>query len=173
LAWYDLVTLVSFEISSELIAVCSIVSGVILVSLIAIIGGFLHSRRERLLMHAERMKALELGRELPDDPATIRMKGIFQAEQSEEPASEPKSPGEPKSLASSCFSTTVTVCCTGFIFAWLGSGFQGVAIAIAAATGAIGVTGMICGTILASKSTESNPMPMVAHAKPRYDPEAI
>ena len=35
--------------------------GMILIGLVAIVGGFLHSRRERLLTHQERMKALEQG----------------------------------------------------------------------------------------------------------------
>src|ERR1022692_4591955 len=45
----------------------SVLGSVVLIIVVAIVGGFLHSRRERLLTHAERMKALELGREMPDD----------------------------------------------------------------------------------------------------------
>jgi hypothetical protein len=168
LAPNDLATLVSFTFTGEGVLAGSFIGGIILLSLVAIIGGFLHSRRERLLMHAERMKALELGRELPDDQATARLKAVCQAEES---ASEP---GEPRSLASKCFSMTSGVCGAGFVFAWMGSENQAVAIAIASATGAIGVTGMICGTILASKPTESREMRMAAHVvKPRFDPEAV
>jgi hypothetical protein len=176
LAWYDLATLVAFEISTEFIVICSIVGGLILVSLVSIIGGFLHSRRERLLVHAERMKALELGRDMPDDPATMRMKAIFPAEKPEESASQPTSPAEPKSLAAQCYSTTGWVAGCGLLFAaWssMPGGHSGVAYAIAGAAGAVGVTGMICGTILASKPTISNPTEMLAHAKPRFDPEAV
>jgi len=39
--------------------------GTFLVCLVAIIVGFLQSRQMRLLTHQERMKALELGREMP------------------------------------------------------------------------------------------------------------
>jgi len=49
----------------------------ILLALVGIVGGFLHYRRERLLTHKERMKALELGAELPDDVATARIKAVY------------------------------------------------------------------------------------------------
>ena len=59
-------------------AIIGIVFGfVFLISLVAIVGGLLQARRERTLNHAERMKALELGRELPDDVATARIKAAF------------------------------------------------------------------------------------------------
>ncbi len=143
--------------------------GGLLIVLIACIGGFLHARRGRLLVHAERMKALELGREMPDDPATARLKAIHQIET---PEAE-ESPSQPKSLANQCYSTTGYVCGCGFVFAWMAQSNHGVAIASAAATGAIGVTGMICGTVLAAKSTASNESRSLAHAKPMFDPEAV
>src|SRR5262245_42733288 len=52
---------------------------VFVIALVSIIGGFLHVRRERLLTHAERMKALELGREVPDSAAVARIKAAFGA----------------------------------------------------------------------------------------------
>ena len=42
----------------------------VLISLVAIIGGFLHSRRERLLTHTERMRALEMGLPVPPRDAS-------------------------------------------------------------------------------------------------------
>ena len=165
----DMVTLVAFAIDGETLAIGSLIGGVFLLSMTAIIGGFLHARRERLLTHTERMKALELGRELPEDAATARIKAVSQTGVEDEDQAETSE----KSPASRCYSTTMSVCCTGFVFAWLGSGFQGVAIATAAATGAIGVAGMICGTILAAKPTESSETRTVAHSKPRFDPDAV
>jgi hypothetical protein len=167
LASDDMVTLVFGEISTELISIVSIIGGVILLSLIAMIGGFLHSRRERLLVHAERMKALELGRDLPDDAATARLKAVSQTE-----VEDKAEPGE-KSHVARCYSTTGYICGTGFFFAWLAASNQAVAIAIAAATGSVGVAGMICGTILAAKPTESSETRPLAHSKPRFDPEAV
>ena len=150
-----------------------VIGGGLFIGLIACIGGFLQVRRERLLMHAERMKALELGRDMPDDPTTARLKAAHKAEQPEESSSKPDSPSVPRSPAAQCYSTTGYVCGTGFVFAWLTQSNQAVALAIASATGAVGVTGMICGTILASKPTESRETGMMAHAKPIFDPEAI
>jgi hypothetical protein len=164
-------TLMFGEVSTELITIVSFIGGIILISVICSIGGFLHYRRERLLMHAERMNALELGRDMPDDPATARLKATYQAEQAEKPEEPSSTPGAPKSPASQCYSTTTSVCCTGFVFAWLSGTNLAVAVAIASATGAVGVTGLICGTVLASKSTE--PSRMVAHSKPIFDPEAV
>ena len=140
--------------------------GLMLIGLIAMIGGFLHYRRERLLTHTERMKALELGRELPDDAYTTRLKAIFGSTDQPEEA-----PGGIKSLASQCYSTTGWVSGCGFLFAMMGSSNQGVAYAVAAAAGAVGVTGLICGTILASRAPD--PAPTRVASKPRFDPEAI
>src|SRR5436190_1496624 len=56
-----------------------VLGGVFVVALVSILGGFWHVRRERLLTHAERMKALELGREVPDSAAVARIKAAFGA----------------------------------------------------------------------------------------------
>jgi hypothetical protein len=153
--------------------VISFFGGVLLLSVIGTIGGFLHYRRERLLMHTERMKALEMGRELPDDPETAKVKAASQVKLARQQA-ERAEPGE-KSFTARCYSMTSAICGTGFVFAWLAAENQGVALAIAAATGAIGVTGMICGTILASKPQPApvrEPIPSIP-AKPFFDPEAV
>ena len=52
-----------------------------LIALVAIVGGFLHYRRERLLTHAERMKALELGRTLHLDVVAEGVEHPAQVEQ--------------------------------------------------------------------------------------------
>jgi hypothetical protein len=129
--------------SNDLIGMGS--SFVFLLIIIPVVGGLMYARRERLLTHAERMKALELGKALPDDATTARIKaavgqGTADAE------------GSTGSLARKCFSTAVWVALWGFAAAaGLGGAAvsSGVAYAIAAATGAIGVTAVICGTILA------------------------
>jgi hypothetical protein len=120
--------------------------GLALIGLVAILGGFLHARRERLLTHTERMKALELGRPMPDDPATARIKAAYKPPESSKPS-------DSEALASKCYSTAVWVAFWGFgagVGAVQGGGIA-VAIAIAASVGAIGVTAIICGTILASR----------------------
>jgi hypothetical protein len=153
---------------NELMTLGILIGGLTLVALVSCIGGFLHYRRERMLMHAERMKALELGRDLPDDPETAKIKAAAQAR-----AARQSGLGE-TTLAARCFSTTGYVCGTGFVFAFLSNTTS--ALAIASATGAIGVTGIICGTILASKAaTEPEPRSggMVARAKPFFDPETV
>jgi hypothetical protein len=120
--------------------------GLGLISLVAILGGFLHTRRERLLTHTERMKALELGRALPDDPETARIKAAYAR-----PATS-KAVGN-EALAGKCHSTALWVAFSGFGAAVgaVQAGGIAVAIAIAASVGAIGVTAIICGTILAAR----------------------
>lgn len=133
----------------------AVVGGVVLVSLVAIIGGFLQCRRERLLDHRERMKALELGRDVPDNAATARIKAAFGLPQGDD-----KEDGE-RSPARKCFSTTLWIAFWGFLaVGQAGAASQGVAIAIAGSVGAVGVAGMICGTILAYRPP----------AAPTFDP---
>jgi len=122
---------------------------VFLISLVPIVGGFLHAHRERSLVHAERMKALELGRELPDDVATARIKAAFGK------SSDTDKSGGGESLPAKCFSTALWVAFWGFAAAAGLGGSQvssGVAYAIAASAGAIGVTAMICGAILGARA---------------------
>jgi hypothetical protein len=150
--------------TETLIAV--VIGNVALISLVAIVGGFVHYRRERLLTHQERIKALEMGRDLPDDKATAQLKAIFGT------TSGDKYEKESGSLARTCFTTALWVAFWGFLFAGQsGVGNQAVAIAIAASTGAIGVTAMICGTILAMR-TSPEPTQNLA-SKPRIETDAF
>jgi hypothetical protein len=132
-------------------AILMIVLGFVFVlSIVPIVGGLLHARRERTLVHAERMKALELSRELPDDVATARIQAAF----GQVPA--PDKSVEEESLPAKCFSTAFWVAFWGFAgAAGLGGSnvSPGVAYAIAASTGAIGVTAMICGAILGARAS--------------------
>jgi hypothetical protein len=129
-------------------------SGMVLLGLVALVGGFLHTRRGRLLLHEERMKALELGRELPNDVKSAGNEAAYAA-------GSRGGEGEPQSLARKCFSTAFWVGLVGFLFAsqgaWANQGIA-IAIAIAASAGTIGVTAMICGTILAMR-TPPGPAP--------------
>jgi hypothetical protein len=153
--------------SQELLVVIILFGGMILLGLVGIVGGLLYRRRERLLTHQERMKALELGRDLPDDSAAGRLKAIFGAGSS-------GVGGEGPSLARKCFSTASWVAFWGFLTAsqgvWVNTGLA-IAIVIACATGAIGVTAMICGTILAIAARSASTA--VADAKPFIESEAF
>jgi hypothetical protein len=120
-----------------------------LVIVIPIVGGLLYARRERLLTHAERIKALELGRDLPDAAATARLKAAFGQATADD--------GGKESVARKCFSTALWVAFWGFAAAAGLGGAEvssGVAFAIASSAGAIGVTAVICGTVLASRSAK-------------------
>jgi hypothetical protein len=125
----------------------ALLGGLILIAVVAIVGGFLHHRRERLLTHAERMKALELGRDMPDDAATARVRAAFG-----QSAGTGVEEG-PASLPQKCYSTALWVAFWGFLAASQGGWVNhAIAIAIAASVGAIGVTAFICGTILAARA---------------------
>ena len=148
-----------------------LLGGAVLVALVAIVGGFLHARRERLLTHAERMKALELGRDLPDDAATARIKAVLDSsDEADETGDAPE-----KSIAVQVFTTTGWVSGCGLLFAFWASNpaGSGVSYAIAASAGAIGVTGMICGTILAARAPTPDPATLLPVTKSRLDPDGI
>ena len=119
-----------------------------MISLVAIVGGFVQVRRQRMLAHAERMKALDLGRSMPDDVATARIRAAF--------GRLTGSSDEEASPSRKCFSTAIWVAFWGVMAAASGSGVSpGVSLAIAASVGAIGVTSVICGTVLAARSSEA------------------
>jgi hypothetical protein len=144
----------------------AVLGGSILVALVSIVGGFLHYRRERLLTHKERMKALEMGRELPDDAATARIRAAFGTLSSGDKA------GESDSLPRKCYSTALWVAFWGFIGASQGGWVnQSVAIAIAASVAAIGVTAFVCGTVLAAR-TPAGPTATV-YKKEHIDADAF
>lgn len=151
-----------------------------LVGLVAMTGGFLKTRRERLLTHEERMKALELGREMPDDAATARIKAVWGSSSGSDGEKEKDHDGDGSSdpLPGKCFSTAIWVAFWGFLAAGQGhvtgngrTDTTAVAIAIAASVGAIGVTAVICGTILASRAPTSPTR--VAMGKPEIDSDAL
>ncbi len=136
---------------------------VFLIALVGIVGGFLHYRRDRVLSHQERMKALELGREIPDDPATLRMKAALGVTSSSEKTdSSEKSSEASGALARRAFATALWVALGGFGAAVVASDSTerspaavAVSVAVAASAGAVGVTAVICGTILGMRAPGS------------------
>jgi hypothetical protein len=120
---------------------------VFLLSIIPIVGGFMYARRGLLLTHAERMKALELGADLPDHAAAARIRAALGQSTADDD-------GGKDSLTRKCFSTALWVAFWGFAAAAGLGGADvnaGVAYAIASSAGAIGVTAIICGTVLAAR----------------------
>jgi hypothetical protein len=132
---------------NESILVASVLLGVFVVALISILGGFIHARRERQLTHAERLKALEWGIVLPDGAARAQTVAVKSALPEFDASSR-------QALARKLYSTAIWVAFWGFsAAAGLGGANlnAGVAYAIAASTGAIGVAAVICGTVLAAR----------------------
>jgi len=139
-----------------------IIGAGVVVGLVAIVGGFLQNRRDRLLTHQERLKALELGREVPDDVATARMKVAWGvASRDKQADSGDDDEGASGALSRKAFSTAIWVAFWGFLAAGQSVSvgrspvITAVCIGIAASTGAIGVTAVICGTILAMRTPKS------------------
>jgi hypothetical protein len=149
--------------TTQALVISGLIGGAAVISLVAIFGGFMQVRRERMLTHAERMKALELGRSMPDDAATARIRAAFgKLTGSDEDASPSRK----------CFSTAIWVAFWGFMAAASGAAAStGVALGIAASVGAIGVTAIICGTVLAAK--ESATAPPIGSSKPRIEEDAF
>lgn len=146
--------------SENLMMATVIIAGVLLALMIVVglpvVLSMRHARRERELEHAERMKSLELGRPLP---------------------------GEKAELASAPMNK-----CLG-IAIWVPLGALGIAMAATAnpmtaatssegiwlAAGAVGVAGVICGTILALRipPRDAGSEPAARAEKPSYDADAL
>jgi hypothetical protein len=136
------------------------------IAIVPIIGGLLHAHRERQLTHLERMRALETGQQLPGDAAAARIKAASGplAESSDRAA-----------LARKCYSTALWVAFWGFITATSHGSIgihTGVAQLIAASVGVIGVTAVICGTILAVRVPVAGQPASAACSKPPIDADA-
>jgi hypothetical protein len=149
----------------EVIALC--ISGLMLVGLVAIVGGFLHVRRERLLLHAERMRALELGREMPEDKAITRAKAMTTA------LADPPEPDPDRALARKSYSTALWVSFWGFMFASGSAAATSTPIAtiIAGGAGATALAAVIGGTVLAYRAASATKS-TADSLKPSYEPDA-
>lgn len=127
----------------------AIVIGVLCVIGLPVILAFRHAAREREYEHAERMKALELGRVLPKDaPVWTPLKiavgmGVF----------------VPCALFGAAFFAT--------LFGINSDGIWPVA-------GTVGVTSIVCGTYLTKRALTLKPAidEMQAADKPHFDPDA-
>ncbi len=141
-----------------------------LVGLVAIIGGFLHYRRERVLLHAERMKALELGQPIPEDRGTTQQKAVLSA-LSDPPESDPD-----RAMARKCFSTAIWVAFWGFLFAGgsASSSSERVAFVIAFGTGTTALAAVIGGSVLAHRASVMGKSRQAETftAKGPYEPDA-
>jgi hypothetical protein len=152
---------------AEDIGLALFLGSLMFIGFVAMIGGFLHARKERLLTHAERMKAIELGQPLPEDPGTSRARVIAKtAVSAEAPEVSPQ-----MAMARKCIGSIIWVVFWGVLFgAPAGAASKEVGIAIGVAVGAIGVTLAICGTILASKAP--TPPTYLPTYKTQTDPDA-
>ena len=91
-----------------MIAICA--GFVFLLAMIPIVGTLMYARRERLLTHADHMKALELGAALLDDATAARIKAAAGKSAGDDD-------GSRRSLVRECFSTAIWVAFWGFAFA--------------------------------------------------------
>lgn len=149
-----------------------------LVGIVAIAGHFSSVRRDRMLTHEERMKALELGRDI--GPALGSAALVKSASGDQNDGGDTVGLGSSDALARKCFSTAVWVAFWGFVAAsqshMVGPPGQykwAVSIAIAAAVGSIGVTAMICGAVIASRSSPAPSTRGLATDKPVVDRDAF
>ncbi|HWE36648.1 MAG TPA: hypothetical protein VG406_08780 [Isosphaeraceae bacterium] len=146
----------AIAIGSAEIMLMVVLGSLVLVGLLAIVGGFLHSRRSRELEHAEKMKAIELGRPWPLDKS--------------EPEPEPEAADSPEQLPLTLLKSVP-----------LGS--LGIAVGasfllrpepmIWVAAGAVGVTSLICGTVLSLRQGPARGPEMSPASKPVSDPDAL
>jgi hypothetical protein len=146
--------------SDQIIMAAVIVTGILL-GLLVVVGlpvslGLRHAARERELEHTERMKALELGRPWP---------------------------GETAARHASASSKAVT------LGVWVPLGALGIALAATSgpggfrhdatfvwlAAGAVGLSGVVCGTMLALRESASgvSPPPPVNAVKGALDADAL
>lgn len=116
----------------------AIITGGVVLGLFILVGlpvflGIRHARRVREFEHAERMKALELGRPLPGD-------------------NEPNAAQHGPLMSSPAAPLGVWLPLGALGIAWLASGAPwvnaGTSMMVWGAAGAVGLAGVICGTIL-------------------------
>lgn len=132
---------------------------VLIIGAVLALGGLAYFvyRRERQMRHLERLKALEYGRRLPSDP-----------------------PDPDRALAHRSFSVGLWGAFWGFASAahnsFTGSGGLAISIALAVAGAVVGVSGIVCGTVLSFRAQcRSNASPHLAAqspGKPAFEPDA-
>lgn len=141
--------------------VVGILSVVGLIAFISVVWGLYLGQRHMKQTHIERMRALELGREWHDPEAHARLMAAFGQKGDPED-------GSPGSLARKCYSTAIWTGFWGFAAAGgVGPVQPTVAYFIASAVGAVGVTAVICGTVLTARVQDAAARRLTA--KPRVD----
>jgi hypothetical protein len=144
------------EFQSGEILVAVLIGAFLLVCFFTIVAMFVQTRRGRELEHAEKMKAIEMGRPWPLDKAEAK------------PAPEAAGPPEPlpsaliKSvpLGSLGIAAGASVILRPEPMVWL-------------AAGAVGMTSLICGTVLSLRQGPATPRQEMNPAKPVSDPDAL
>ncbi len=114
------------------------------------------------------MKALELGREFPDDPKVAQMRVLM--------GQDSKGKSDEGPASSQCYSTAFWVAFWGFVT--IGGVVRAdvpvvIPILMALGVAAIGVVSMICGTVLAQKEMERQDAQARSFQKPVYEPDAF
>jgi hypothetical protein len=123
--------------------------------LLGAVLSYLYYRRCRLLTHAERMKALEMGRELPDDSTVAQLRAVMGTTARRDNANpELITSG---ALAKRCFSVALWVPLGAIVATQAFSRFHGGAEAtLWTAVALITSASLICGTVLATRSTSDS-----------------
>jgi len=110
----------------------AVVAILLIVVALPVVLSMRHAARDRELQHTERLKALEVGRLLPGDPPPHGLNGS----------------------AGSAIAVWVPICALGIALgATRGSDLSDAANVVAwISAGSVGVTGVICGTVLALRA---------------------
>lgn len=151
----------SHDMTMALVVTCGILGGLLIVVGLPSVLGIRMAARHRELEHEERMKALELGRPLPG-----------------EPADDDHSAAAPSSDRGARIGIWVPLGSLGIALAATSSrpdaaaSLTNMAVWISAAV--VGVTGVICGTILAFRTPQpAAPSLRRAPLKPALDEDAL
>src|SRR5262249_18571092 len=135
------------------------------IGFMSVIGGLLYARRNRILEHAERMKAIEMGRPWPLDKATMDAAAVAQAAAAEH---SPERMGHTLAVKVPLGALGIALAASFFLgrsvdeLAWI-------------AAGAVGVSGVVCGTLLTRHqiTARESAQATAYEPKPAVDPDAF
>jgi hypothetical protein len=137
------------------IVVMSVLGAVFLIALLGMGWGFLQARRSRELEHAERMKAIEMGRPWPPEKVEATAAALAENAPEHLPATLVKT----VPLSSLGIALGASVVMRPEPVFWV-------------AAGAVGVTSLICGTVISLHQGPARGQAMRT-AKPVSDPDAL
>ena len=143
------------ELSMLLLVIFASVAVLMIVVALPVVLSMRHAAKDRELLHAERLKALEMGRPLPGETATQTSAGA------------------------SGVGVWVPICVFGIALAATqhSENSQAIGVAVWISAGCVGVTGVICGTILtlnnAMKESRAAGRPALPPAKPQFEEHEI